>query len=98
MPREIRAVVDWANADDEVDVVIVEGAGKGFCAGYGLAGYAEQNFEPPCQQEKTPWDPMVEYAFMKRNTENFMTVWKNPKPTIAKVHGAAALRFVVTCW
>ena len=90
MPREIRAAVDWANADDEVHVIIVEGAGKGFCGGYDLTGYAEQNFEHPCQQEKTPWDPMVDYAFMKRNTEDFMTLWKSPKPTIAKVHGAAA--------
>jgi enoyl-CoA hydratase len=89
-PREIRAAVDWANADDEVHVIIVEGAGKGFCGGYDLTGYAEQNFEHPCQQEKTPWDPMVDYAFMKRNTEDFMTLWKSPKPTIAKVHGAAA--------
>ncbi|MEO7917725.1 MAG: crotonase/enoyl-CoA hydratase family protein [Dokdonella sp.] len=89
-PREIREAVDWANADDEVHVIIVEGAGKGFCGGYDLAGYAEQNFEHPCQQEKTPWEPMVDYAFMKRNTEDFMTLWKSPKPTIAKVHGAAA--------
>ncbi len=90
MPREIRAAVDWANAEDDVHVIIVEGAGKGFCGGYDLAGYAEQNFEHPCQQEKTPWDPMVDYAFMKRNTEDFMTLWKSPKPTIAKVHGEAA--------
>jgi enoyl-CoA hydratase len=27
---------------------------------------------------------------MKRNTEDFMTLWKSPKPTIAKVHGFAA--------
>ena len=89
MPREIRAAVEWANADDEVHVIIVEGAGKGFCGGYDLTAYAEQNFEHPCQQEKTPWDPIVDYAFMKRNTEDFMTLWRSPKPTIAKVHGAA---------
>jgi Enoyl-CoA hydratase/carnithine racemase len=32
MPREIRAAVEWANAEDEVHVIVVEGAGKGFCA------------------------------------------------------------------
>lgn len=90
MPREIRAAVEWANADDEVHVIVVEGAGKGFCGGYDLAGYAEQHIEHPCQQEKYPWDPMVDYAYMKRNTEDFMTLWKSAKPTIAKVHGAAA--------
>jgi enoyl-CoA hydratase len=32
---------------------------------------------------------MVDYAYMKRNTEDFMALWRSPKPTIAKVHGAA---------
>jgi enoyl-CoA hydratase len=32
---------------------------------------------------------MVDYAYMKRNTEDFMTLWRSAKPTIAKVHGAA---------
>ena len=88
-PREIRAAVDWANAQAEIHVIVVEGAGKGFCGGYDLAGSAESHIEHPCQQEKTPWDPMVDYATMKRNTEDFMSLWKSPKPTIAKVHGAA---------
>jgi enoyl-CoA hydratase len=88
-PRDIRAAVDWANADDEVHVILVEGAGKGFCGGYDLQQFGEGVLEHPCQQESTPWDPMVDYAYMKRNTEDFMTLWKSPKPTIAKVHGAA---------
>ncbi|MDT8991830.1 crotonase/enoyl-CoA hydratase family protein [Curvibacter sp. APW13] len=88
-PREIRAAVDWANAQSDIHVIVVEGAGKGFCGGYDLAGSAESHIEHPCQQEKTPWDPMVDYATMKRNTEDFMSLWKSPKPTIAKVHGAA---------
>ena len=89
MPREIRAAVDWANADDEVHVILVEGAGKGFCGGYDLAYSAESHIEHPCQQESSPWDPMVDYGRMKRNTEDFMSLWRSPKPTIAKVHGAA---------
>jgi len=88
-PRDIRAAVEWANADPEVHVIVVEGAGKGFCGGYDLADTAQQNIEHPCQQESYPWDPMVDYAYMKRNTEDFMTLWKSAKPTIAKVHGAA---------
>jgi enoyl-CoA hydratase/carnithine racemase len=32
---------------------------------------------------------MVDYAYMKRNTDDFMSLWRCPKPTIAKVHGAA---------
>jgi enoyl-CoA hydratase len=88
-PRELRAAVEWANADDEVHVIVVEGAGKGFCGGYDLTVFAEGRIDHPCQQEGHPWDPMVDYATMKRNTEDFMALWRSPKPTIAKVHGHA---------
>jgi enoyl-CoA hydratase len=89
MPREIRAAVEWANAEDEVHVIVVEGAGKGFCGGYDLSLFGQGEIDHPCQQERTPWDPMVDYAFMRRNTEDFMALWRSPKPTIAKVHGHA---------
>ncbi|MGM9426433.1 crotonase/enoyl-CoA hydratase family protein [Hydrogenophaga sp. MI9] len=88
-PREIRAAVEWANAQPEIHVIVVEGAGKGFCGGYDLVSYAEQQIEHPCQQESYPWDPLEDYAVMKRNTEDFMSLWRSAKPTIAKVHGAA---------
>ncbi len=89
-PREIRAAVDWANAQAEVHVIVVEGAGKGFCGGYDLSIFGEGAIDHPCQQERHPWDPMEDYAYMKRNTEDFMSLWRSPKPTIAKVHGYAA--------
>jgi enoyl-CoA hydratase len=88
-PRELRAAVEWANADDEIHVIVVEGAGKGFCGGYDLTHFGEGRIDHPCQQEQHPWDPMVDYAYMKRNTEDFMALWRSPKPTIAKVHGYA---------
>ena len=59
-PRELRAAVDWANADDEVHVIVVEGAGKGFCGGYDLSHFGQGDIDHPCQQERTPWDPMVD--------------------------------------
>ena len=89
MPREIRAAVEWAERNDDIHVIVVEGAGKGFCGGYDLAETAQEHIEHPCQQESYPWDPMVDFAYMKRNTEDFMSLWRCRKPTIAKVHGAA---------
>ena len=89
MPGEIRAAVEWANAQDAIHVIVIEGAGKGFCGGYDLSQFGEGQIDHPCQQEQFPWDPMVDYAYMKRNTEDFMSLWRSPKPTIAKVHGAA---------
>jgi enoyl-CoA hydratase len=88
-PREVRAAVDWAVANKNVHVIVVHGAGKGFCGGYDLTHFGQAEIEHPCQQEKTPWDPMDDYAFMKQNTEDFMSLWRCPKPTIAMVHGAA---------
>ena len=88
-PRELRAAIEWATDDPQIHVIVLEGAGKGFCGGYDLAATAASNIEHPCQQEAQPWDPMVDYAAMKRNTEDFMSLWRCPKPTIAKVHGAA---------
>ena len=90
MPREIRAAVEWANADDEVHVIVLEGAGKGFCGGYDLGYFGQGEVDHPCQQERFPWDPMVDYAYMKRNTDDFMALWRSAKPTICKVHGYAA--------
>ena len=89
MPGEIRAAVERANADDAVHVIVLQGAGAAFCAGYDLKHYAEGDRENRYTQPM-PWDPMRDYRFMKRNTEDFMSLWRSYKPTIAKVHGYAA--------
>ena len=97
MPGEIEQAVRWAEADHQVHVIIVEGAGRAFCAGFDLDEYAEGGDavgapgpgDHPNRQEKMPWDPMVDYAAMKRATEGFMSLWRCSKPTIAKVHGYA---------
>jgi enoyl-CoA hydratase len=89
MAKEIRAAVEWANTNSDIHVIVVEGAGKGFCGGYDLSIFGEGEIDHPCQQESAPWDPMLDYTYMKRNTEDFMSLWRSAKPTIAKVHGAA---------
>jgi len=93
MPGEIRRAVEWAEGETSVHVIVVEGEGRAFCAGYDLKGLAEETpldgIGHPLQQEAVPWDSMVDYAVMKRYTEDFMALWRSPKPTIAKVHGYA---------
>ena len=89
MPGEIRQAVEAANADDRVHVIVVRGAGSAFCAGYDLKEYAEGNSTNSITQPM-PWDPMIDYKFMKKNTEDFMSLWNSYKPTIARVHGYAA--------
>ena len=89
MPGEIRAAVEAANADDRVHVIVLQGAGAAFCAGYDLKQYAESDADQRYTQA-LPWDPMQDYRLMKRNTEDFMSLWRSYKPTICKVHGYAA--------
>ncbi|HQX58429.1 MAG TPA: crotonase/enoyl-CoA hydratase family protein [Burkholderiaceae bacterium] len=89
MPEEIRAAVGWMETQNDVHVILIEGAGRAFCAGYDMDLYANDRKDHPCKQENEPWDPLVDYAFMKRNTENLMSLWRTSKPTIAKVHGYA---------
>ncbi len=89
MPGEIRASVEAANADDRVHVIVLQGAGKAFCAGYDLKEYA-QGDATNLYTQPMPWDPMLDYKLMKKNTEDFMSLWRSYKPTIARVHGYAA--------
>ncbi len=89
LPAAIRAAVAWAEADDEVHVIVLDGAGRAFCAGYDLQDFGAGRGEHPCQQEKTPWQPTDDYAAMKGYTDDFMSLWRCRKPTIASVHGVA---------
>ena len=87
MPGEIRRAVETAQADPSVHVIVVTGAGRSFCSGYDLKDYAENPDAPYSQQ--MPWDPMLDFEMMHRNTQDFMALWRSYKPTIAKVRGHA---------
>jgi enoyl-CoA hydratase len=102
MPREIAEAVAMANDDNAVHVIVVTGAGKGFCGGYDLVEYAERrpgqrpspaptsSGPPPrANGEPLPWDPMADFYMMSQNTRDFMALWRSFKPTIARVHGPA---------
>ena len=88
LPRELADAVARANGDRGVHVIMLSGAGRAFCAGYDLTYYAEANGGNNVTQDM-PWDPMQDYAFMKGNTELFMSLWRSYRPVICKVHGFA---------
>jgi enoyl-CoA hydratase len=77
-----------ANADTDVHVIVLSGAGDAFCAGHGLMAYAQDD-GPHSVTQEMPWDPMKDYAFMSRNTEHFMSLFRSHKPVVCKVHGFA---------
>jgi len=88
VPRELADCVARADGDRQVHVIVLAGAGRAFCAGYDLTYYAQATGTKSATQDM-PWDPMKDYAFMMRNTELFMSLFRSKRPVIAKVHGFA---------
>jgi enoyl-CoA hydratase/carnithine racemase len=88
LPRELADAVERADNDPSVHVIVLAGAGRAFCAGYDLMHYAQEHGENRYIQDM-PWDPMRDYAFMMRNTEHFMSLFRSKRPVICKVHGFA---------
>lgn len=77
-----------ANTDNDVKVIILEGAGDAFCAGFDFSGglehfgehMAEAGYDPGLDVN-TVVNPYLSYM------TQFMGLWRGLKPTIAKVHG-----------
>lgn len=88
MPGDLRAAIERADADPAVHVIILTGAGDGFCSGYDLERYAEEP-RPTSGSQEMPWDPMKDYRLMHSNTEDFMSLWRSYTPVICKVNGPA---------
>ena len=90
MPSDIRKAVKLADIDDDIHVIILQGAGRAFCAGYDLKEFAEKAGTLGNTTKKKQirgQDPTIDYRMMMANTEDFMSLWRCSKPTIAKIHG-----------
>jgi enoyl-CoA hydratase len=89
MPDEFEAAIHAAAADRDVKVVVVQGPGRSFCAGYDFSG----GFRHWDSQISTDgrWDPGKDFVFAAfpqfAPTQKFMSMWRCPKPVIAQVHG-----------
>jgi len=91
MPEEIDKALGEANFDDDVRVIILKGAGKAFCAGFDFSEDLGHFKEWGGQAGSEAWDPgrdmmMVTNPF-KAPVPKFMSIWRSPKPVIARVHG-----------
>jgi enoyl-CoA hydratase len=86
MPAEIRRAVEQANDDPNVHVIVLAGEGRSFCAGYDLKQFAERR---GAHQQGPVWDPIKDYRGMRRNTDDFSTLWRSLKPTVCRVQGHA---------
>jgi enoyl-CoA hydratase len=87
MPDEFEAAVGRATADREVNVIVLRGAGRSFCAGYDFGGGFHHWDEALTTDGR--WDPGKDFQFggAYGPTQKFMSMWRTPKPVIAQVHG-----------
>ncbi len=88
MPQEIEVAVTRASADPDVKVIVLQGAGRSFCAGFDFA----EGFHHWDQSLTTDgaWDPGKDFAVAASDSgvvARFMSLWRSPKPVIAQVHG-----------
>lgn len=90
LPEKLEGLVRRANEDDRVHVIVLRGAGAGFCSGYDLKEFAETK-GPVLGSQALPWCPMIDYQWMKRATDCYMSLFKSLKPTVAVVHGVGAV-------
>jgi len=91
MPEEIEKALEMANFDEDVRVIILKGAGKAFCAGFDFSEDLEHFEDWGGQAGSQAWDPgrdmmMVTNPF-KAPVPKFMSIWRSPKPVVARVHG-----------
>ncbi|MFF4241804.1 crotonase/enoyl-CoA hydratase family protein [Actinomadura geliboluensis] len=90
MPSDLAAAVKRANTDPRVHVIVLRGAGRAFCSGYDLKISAEDGQGTQGSGDGDPvWDPIKDYAVMKEFTDDYFSLWRSLKPTIAQVHGFA---------
>ncbi|MDJ0942907.1 MAG: enoyl-CoA hydratase [Kiloniellales bacterium] len=88
MMRSLRAVLEAIACEPEVRAVVLQGAGKGFCAGHDLK-----------ELRANPGRPFYEETFAECS-RLMLAIVRLPIPVIAKVHGiatAAGCQLVATC-
>jgi methylglutaconyl-CoA hydratase len=76
---EVRAALDQASRDQQVRVVLLEGAGKDFCSGADLAAL----------QRVSEATVMENVANARNMSELFVEMRRHPRPIIAAVRGRA---------
>jgi enoyl-CoA hydratase/carnithine racemase len=75
---EINQAMDQAEADPQVRVIVVSGAGRAFSSGFDLKA----------QMDQRPEGAQVWREILDLDFDTTMRFWNSPKPTIAAVHGA----------
>jgi enoyl-CoA hydratase len=89
--REVVHALKAAEDDDDVTVVLIQGAGSAFCAGYDMNSYAGGDDQP---ERPEGWNHSELFEnwtgqFPRSCLRDWLTIWDLLKPVVAKVHGYA---------
>ena len=93
MLSELNSAIDLAEEDDKARVILLNGNGRAFSAGFDL--------EPDANEEQSRDQALA--ALKKELYDDFdliMRFWDSPKPTLAAVHGyclGGALELAIAC-
>ena len=81
LQEDIVAALKAAEADREVRVIILKGAGRAFCAGYDLSAGVTSD------SSRGPASAVYDAAQLSDTLRRLLTIWDLRKPVIAQVHG-----------
>ena len=88
--NDVVTALKAAELDDDVTVILIQGAGEAFCAGYDMNSYAS----PDGPERPTGWNGSELFEswtgqFPRSCLRDWLTIWDLMKPVVAKVHGYA---------
>lgn len=81
---ELVQALKTAERDDEVSVVLLDGAGPVFCSGYNLKGSPQPEGGFISEQHYDLWSDQ----FARHAIKDWLTIWDLMKPVVCKVQGA----------
>lgn len=89
MLDELEHAVGRAIRDRAVKVIILQGAGRSFCAGFNFSGGFHQWDDQLATEGQ--WDAGRDLMMVTSQelgwVARFMSLWRSPKPVIAQIHG-----------
>jgi enoyl-CoA hydratase len=91
--EELLDLIAAVEEDAATSVLVLRGAGAGFCSGYDIAA-------PQSDGEEAPFSPIRHTQVVRRDGRTFDRLWRMPIPTIAQVHGhclAAGTDLALSC-